>query len=637
MRKYTALALILFVSMVIVPESFAIPFAKFAVYPDNWIGTSVPDRKMVLGGTDETGTITLDPVTGTIKATILEAESFTGAGFVFDHGETIGLLDDDHPQYAETGELATLDGLFDNHVADSTVHFTNPGFALAASLDEHEADTSIHWADPGFAMNSSLDFHIAGTNVHGGLTDHGTMMGLLDYDHPQYSSATHEHYSYDLVDVDTIGAPVGRAIYKSSDGNWHDEIPLGLLGNPYPGRLYANIGGIETSYIVSNTDDFTIDDNLIITGSTLLPYVTGILSIGSPMKLIDSIRVTKIYIHQGSGDASLFENIGNDFVFTSTLSNHTIRPAWASGYSLGTVDYWWSDIYSERLWSRSTAAIWATGGEWGYANSGESWVSLDSLAGGGGGEWFDTGSALIPIDAGYGIGTIDTPIGNSYISTINISGDIFTDRWLNSDSNTIIGVNAAGQNDLTHGGGIEGWQNTALGNYAMWSINVGIGNIAIGYQAGYSLNDGDNNVYIGHSAGMFGDASYNTGIGYNALANINGGDNNVALGYAAGDGLSSGNYNIIIGSYAMDVPSATGDNQLVIGSNGNVVISSDDMSTGIVKITYVVSDSITHNSLSSEPTSPVTGMVVWADGSSWNPGSGAGLYVYTGSAWSKLH
>lgn len=37
-----------------------------------------------------------------------------------------------------------------------------------------------------------------------------------------------------------------------------------------------------------------------------------------------------------------------------------------------------------------------------------------------------------------------------------------------------------------------------------------------------------------------------------------------------------------------------------------------------------------------EPTAPVTGQIVLADGTNWNPGSGAGVYVYYGSAWNKL-
>lgn len=37
-----------------------------------------------------------------------------------------------------------------------------------------------------------------------------------------------------------------------------------------------------------------------------------------------------------------------------------------------------------------------------------------------------------------------------------------------------------------------------------------------------------------------------------------------------------------------------------------------------------------------EPVSPREGMIVYADGTEWNPGSGKGVYVYTGAAWSKL-
>ena len=36
------------------------------------------------------------------------------------------------------------------------------------------------------------------------------------------------------------------------------------------------------------------------------------------------------------------------------------------------------------------------------------------------------------------------------------------------------------------------------------------------------------------------------------------------------------------------------------------------------------------------PTKPREGMLVKADGTSWNPGSGAGFYGYRGGAWRKL-
>ena len=37
------------------------------------------------------------------------------------------------------------------------------------------------------------------------------------------------------------------------------------------------------------------------------------------------------------------------------------------------------------------------------------------------------------------------------------------------------------------------------------------------------------------------------------------------------------------------------------------------------------------------PTSElVDGLIVYADGTSWDPGSGQGIYCYYGSAWNKL-
>lgn len=47
-------------------------------------------------------------------------------------------------------------------------------------------------------------------------------------------------------------------------------------------------------------------------------------------------------------------------------------------------------------------------------------------------------------------------------------------------------------------------------------------------------------------------------------------------------------------------------------------------------------DTFTLTKLYAAPHSPEEGMVVLADGTSWNPGSGAGFYGYYGAAWVKL-
>lgn len=40
--------------------------------------------------------------------------------------------------------------------------------------------------------------------------------------------------------------------------------------------------------------------------------------------------------------------------------------------------------------------------------------------------------------------------------------------------------------------------------------------------------------------------------------------------------------------------------------------------------------------LSVEPEKPRNGMIVVADGTTWNPGGGAGVYAYISGAWVKL-
>lgn len=50
----------------------------------------------------------------------------------------------------------------------------------------------------------------------------------------------------------------------------------------------------------------------------------------------------------------------------------------------------------------------------------------------------------------------------------------------------------------------------------------------------------------------------------------------------------------------------------------------------------VIVDSTQYNILYTAPPGPVAGMVVFADGTTWNPGSGRGLYEYRLNSWIKL-
>ncbi len=193
------------------------------------------------------------------------------------------------------------------------------------------------------------------------------------------------------------------------------------------------------------------------------------------------------------------------------------------------------------------------------------------------------GTALIAgtiFDNGnIGIGT-DTPAekldvnGNLFLS----GGDLITDRWNLSSSNTFIGVDVVGSGSLQP----EGLYNTAIGyqslydnttggyNFAMGSLSlrsntIGMYNIAVGVNALRFSTTAYGNIAFGVNALMSNiSGSVNLALGVNALLNSTG-NFNTAMGFAAGDNLTTGNSNIIIGS-RIDAPVATGSNQMSIGN-----------------------------------------------------------------------
>lgn len=187
----------------------------------------------------------------------------------------------------------------------------------------------------------------------------------------------------------------------------------------------------------------------------------------------------------------------------------------------------------------------------------------------------------------------------TFTGTMTLGGDMSTDRWLSSDTNTFLGVGVAGAGNLQHVAGSTGYNNAGFGYRALYSLTTGYNNMAFGFQAlfntttGYqnmaigsgalqstiggqrnvaigtnalfTSEAGQQNTAIGFSALFLNTTNYNTAIGYNALYNVSSGWGNTGLGYQAGDNITSGDANIIIG-YNADAPSATADYQINIGN-----------------------------------------------------------------------
>jgi len=184
---------------------------------------------------------------------------------------------------------------------------------------------------------------------------------------------------------------------------------------------------------------------------------------------------------------------------------------------------------------------------------------------------------------------------------IKVWNDLWTDRWLSQDSNTFMGIDVAGSDNLAHGSGNEGYFNTAIGNWAMEDITTGYLSAAVGYQAlrnmttgysntaiggnaGYSNTTGINNTYLGREAGYYqGTGSYNIFVGasaglgaaayngsYNTIVGQNAGDdigdinNLVAIGYASGGSVTTAHQNVLVGSYSGG-QNVTGQDNVMIG------------------------------------------------------------------------
>jgi len=63
---------------------------------------------------------------------------------------------------------------------------------------------------------------------------------------------------------------------------------------------------------------------------------------------------------------------------------------------------------------------------------------------------------------------------------------------------------------------------------------------------------------------------------------------------------------------------------------------SDEFKKIEIAIQNIETDSICLTQLNVAPEKPRDGYVYYADGTNWNPGSGAGLYEYIGGAYAKL-
>jgi hypothetical protein len=159
--------------------------------------------------------------------------------------------------------------------------------------------------------------------------------------------------------------------------------------------------------------------------------------------------------------------------------------------------------------------------------------------------------------------------GANVVLAIMGDGDIFTDRWLASETNTFIGVGVVGSGNLAHVAGNTGWRNVGLGWHVLEDLETGYDNVGIGYLACSSVTIGYGNVGIGVNANKSTTEGYqNFAIGGNSLFNNTLGVQNVGVGDSSLFSNIGGSYNFGLGFSALRM-NTSGSSNIGIGSHAN--------------------------------------------------------------------
>lgn len=162
-----------------------------------------------------------------------------------------------------------------------------------------------------------------------------------------------------------------------------------------------------------------------------------------------------------------------------------------------------------------------------------------------------------------------------------LKSDLKTDRWLESDTNTFLGVGVVGSNNLEHTINSEGYNNVAIGHNSLYHNSKGFNNTAIGDYTLHSNIIGWSNIAIGVSSLYLNESGYeNIAIGEVALEKNISGLYNLAMGHSTLR-LNNGNGNVALGHHAI-LNNTIGQWNTVVGINalGNNIEGSYNVAIG---------------------------------------------------------
>jgi hypothetical protein len=491
-----------------------------------------------------------------------------------------------------TGKDSTFKGA--EYVTDYSANFTDRSLVDKAYVDANSV--------AGSGLTNSIAKWVGTSTLGtGNITDDGTLIGVNSllfigtnsvYNNGSGGISTNTAFGKDSLISNTTGynnTAIGyQSLYSNTVGYYNTVFGVQSLYSNTTGNfntaighqsLFSSVSSYNTAIghysLHSNTTGYV---NTAIGSNTLQLNTTGNINIAIGQESLYSNTVG--YNNTSVGVYSLYSNISGH---SNTAIGHQSLYSNTNGDANTAIGY-------QSLYSNTTEVTGLTiiNPGSGYTTSSTfSNVQLNYLSGS-----TAVSYPIITVYVGLG-GTVDSVIletgGSGFKDTTTImTADLGTgvtfsvgvSSIVTGYQNTAVGnyslySNTTGSVNIAIGNyslylNTTGLQNTAIGNYSLYLNTTGLQNTAIGFQSLCYNTTGVHNTAIGYQSLFYNTTGYqNTAIGYQSLYSNTTGGSNITIGYASLYSNISGNNNTAIGEETLYY-NTTGLQNTVIGSGAGM-------------------------------------------------------------------